>query len=73
MNTYRVILTFEARDVHEAAEIVTRPERLRQLSRMRIQDVDRQRTIRLALVLGATIAFWVAFGTGLVHAWRMLP
>ena len=73
MSKYRVILTLDAKNIDEAAAIICSPERLPREARMRIEDVDVRRTIRLALVLGATIAFWLAVGTGLVHAWKILP
>ena len=73
MSKYRVTLTFQARSIQDAAEIVCSPERLPREARMQIQDVDHRRTIRLALVLGVTIAFWLAVGTGLAHVWRILP
>lgn len=71
--TYRVILTFEARDAAEAAAIAASPERLPREAQMRVVDVDRARAIRLAAFLGAILAFWLAVGSGLSYFWSRLP
>lgn len=73
MKNYRVILTFPAPDAKRAAVMVACPELLPRETRMRVADVDRGRTIRLALVLGLTIAFWLTVAIGVIEAWRRIP
>ena len=73
MNRYRVTLTFQARSVEDAAEIVCSPERLPREARMRIQDVDHRRTLKQALLLACIVICWVMAGGKLLEAWKSLP
>jgi len=70
---YRVILTLDAKDSREAAEILCDSSRWPTETRMRIQDVNLRRTVRMAAVLAAAIAIWWVAASCLIDAWKSIP
>lgn len=70
---YRVIITTAALSEDESALVGEFVDRLPAGSTVHVENLSQRKTIRLALVLGATIAFWLALATGLICAWRRIP
>ena len=70
MKRYRVVMTFQARSLEEAAAIVADPERMPRDSKMQVVDVDQWRAFRRATFVGLVVGFWFVVAAAVLHAWR---
>jgi hypothetical protein len=70
---YRVIITTAALSEDQALLVGEFMDRLPAGSTVQVENLTQRKTIRMALILGLVIAFWIAVGTGLIAVWRHLP
>ena len=70
MRRYRVVMTFQARSIEEAAAIVADPERMPRDSKMRVVDADQWRAFKRATFVGLVVGFWFVVAAVVSHVWR---